>query len=560
MPLKRVFRLLVVLGALSLAVTSVALSVDGDPDAKTISLAYPTAAAPIPGGGFYIADAGNNRVLKVDGAGRATRVAGDGTSGSGGDGGPATQAQLNFPTDAVPTADGGILIASSALFGGPAPRIRKVAADGTISTVAGGAATVCPAATDVAGDGCPATQAILSNPTSAVPVAGGGFLISEYGNGDVRRVSAGGTITKIAGGVTNPALVCPAQAGTIGDGCPATQAILQSPTAAIPFDIEGAAVATPGTGYLITETQGCRVRFVSAGGVISTVAGLTNPNNTLTCRQPADVVPDSGTATALKLSLPTDARPTATAGVFLLADGFSCRVYRVNTNTDTYTTAINDTACAANIGHSGLTAAIPEAGGGYLGANSNSSLVDKSVTDGAFTVVAGGGSGTPPTGLPGGGAGTTTTPTVTTPAGGGTPAPTPAVTPLACTFTAKSGVVRLSTPKTKKGAKVRPEPKNTVAVTVRCSQVAKVKVGGAITAARNAKKGLKKARAFPFASTSLTLQAGVAAPVTLKVPAGALSYLKKGAKESAALTLTATTAAGGTGKASASIAKLSVKK
>ena len=484
---------------------------------------------PIPGGGFYIADAGNNRVLEVDSAGNVTRVAGTGTAGSAGDGGQATVAQLASPTDAVPTADGGILIASSGVLAGGAQdkRIRKVAADGTISTVAGGAATVCAGALDSAGNGCPATQAILSDPTAAVPTADGGFLIAEWGDSDVRKVDASGIITKVAGGVTNPSQVCVGHTDGLGDGCPATQAILQGPTAAIPFAISGAAVTTSGTGFLVTEEQGCRVRLVNASGVITTVAGLTDPaaNNSHTCRQSGDAaVPASGVAAGagatLKLSLPTDARPTVTAGVFLLADGYGCTVYRVDTNANTYTTLDNDSACNAQAGSGfGLTAAVPDVTGGFLAANSNSGLIDRATAGGSTSVVAGGGNSTTsvPTGLPGaGGTSSSTTSSTTSSTISSTTAPpstmttssttTSVVTPpshvpaAVCAFVTKSGVVPLSTRK-KRGSKLTPQPRNTLAVAIRCNQAATVKITTTITAAKNAKHGLKKSKSFRASAT-----------------------------------------------------------
>ena len=96
-----------------------------------------------------------------------------------GDGCPATQAKLAFPTDAVPIDDD-VLIADAS----DGARIRKVSFPaGTISTVAGGGQ---PCATgDNVGNGCPATEAILSMPTSALPRSGGSILIAEL-NSDTR--------------------------------------------------------------------------------------------------------------------------------------------------------------------------------------------------------------------------------------------------------------------------------------------------------------------------------------------------------------------------------------
>jgi hypothetical protein len=65
-------------------------------------------------GGFLIVESGNNVVRKVSPAGVITRIAGTGTAGNSGDDGPATEAELNNPSEVAPTADGGFLIVDTA--------------------------------------------------------------------------------------------------------------------------------------------------------------------------------------------------------------------------------------------------------------------------------------------------------------------------------------------------------------------------------------------------------------------------------------------------------------
>ncbi len=389
--LKAVLRISILAAAVGLAATSVASSDPGTPATST-ALNSPTAAVPLPGGGFLIADLFDNVVRKVDAAGNISTVAGNGTAGHTGDNGPATQAEINEPTDAVPTPDGGFLIADSALQSNSdvVRTIRKVSASGTITTVAGGS-TNC-AGSDSEGNGCPATQANLSEPTAAVPTPDGGFLIADLGGraghtgGDVRKVDANGIITRVAGGPDNTGS-CTGATDSVGDGCQALGARLDAPTAAIPFSIAGAAVSTPGTGFLITETFGCRVRLVDGSGSISTVAG------TGTCRQTNDPMPpDSGLAASINLSHPTDARPTADSGVFLVADGFSCAVRKVDLNTHTYTTVSGSPECNSDQQSAlklGTTAGVPTPGGGFLLADSNSSQIDQASSAGSLTRVAG---------------------------------------------------------------------------------------------------------------------------------------------------------------------------
>jgi sugar lactone lactonase YvrE len=83
---------------------------DGGP-ATSASLHGPTGVAADPHGGVLIADAGNNRVRRIDPSGTIATIAGDGTAGFAGDNGPAVAARLNTPTGVTPDASGGILIA-----------------------------------------------------------------------------------------------------------------------------------------------------------------------------------------------------------------------------------------------------------------------------------------------------------------------------------------------------------------------------------------------------------------------------------------------------------------
>ena len=83
-------------------------------------------------GNFYVADDGNNRILKVNAAGIISTVAGKGTYGFSGDGGPATSATLAHPDGVAVDSAGNPYITDSENF-----RVRKVNTAGTISTIAG---------------------------------------------------------------------------------------------------------------------------------------------------------------------------------------------------------------------------------------------------------------------------------------------------------------------------------------------------------------------------------------------------------------------------------------
>jgi hypothetical protein len=194
-------------------------------------------------GGFLIADTRSRRIRHVSGAGVITTVAGDGKNGFGGDGGPAVSARISDVRGIAALPDGGFLIADT-----DNRRVRRVGPDGVITTVAGNGAGRS------AGDGGLAVNASLNLPFGVSPTADGGFLIADAGAGRVRKVLSDGTIRTVAG---NGSL------GFSGDGGPARLARI-TPTAV---------AATPDGGFLIADSAADHVRYVSPGGVISTVAG-----------------------------------------------------------------------------------------------------------------------------------------------------------------------------------------------------------------------------------------------------------------------------------------------
>ncbi len=213
---------------------------DGGP-AVEAQLRSPQGVAVDAAGNLYIADTSNQSIRKVDPAGVISTVAGDGTFGYGGDGGPAAQARLAFPRGVAVDAAGNLYIADSS------DRIRKVdAATSIISTVAGGGTY------GYGGDGGPATAARLAFPRGVAVDAAGNLYIADAGNGHIRKVdAASGLISRVAG-------------GEIGDGGPAVEARLSSP--------QGVAVDGSGNLY-IAEGFNQRIRKVDPAGVISTVAG-----------------------------------------------------------------------------------------------------------------------------------------------------------------------------------------------------------------------------------------------------------------------------------------------
>jgi glucose/arabinose dehydrogenase len=220
---------------------------EGDEGPATeATLNVPLGVAVTADGGFLIVEVKNNTVRKVSAAGVITRVAGtSGVLGAEGDGGPATEATLHHPTGLATTADGGFVIADSGNH-----TVRKVSAAGVITRVAGRTGV-----TGADGDYGPATEATLHTPSGLAGTADGGFLIADWGNHTIRKVSPDGLITRVAG--TNVP-------GSTGDDGPATDAMLNRP--------HGVA-ATPDGGYLVADSGNHTIRKVSAAGVITRVAG-----------------------------------------------------------------------------------------------------------------------------------------------------------------------------------------------------------------------------------------------------------------------------------------------
>jgi sugar lactone lactonase YvrE len=147
-------------------------------------------------GNVYIADAGNQRIRKVTLEGVIHTLAGNGTQGYGGDGGPAASAQLNSPTGVAVDTGGNLYIADS----GNA-RIRKVTTDGVIRTVAGNGTS------GLSGDGGTATVAQLNQPTGVAVDADGNLYIADRINGRIRKVTKDGLITTVAGSTRPPGVL-----------------------------------------------------------------------------------------------------------------------------------------------------------------------------------------------------------------------------------------------------------------------------------------------------------------------------------------------------------------
>ncbi len=310
------------------------------------AIAFPAAIALARDGAILFADARNHRIRRIAVDGTIDTIAGNGSAGFAGDGGPAQHAALNFPTGLAIDLQGRVFIADTQNH-----RVRMIAADGSISTIAGGSAAA------FSGDGGLAVDALLRSPGGIAIDLSGNLYVADAGNARVRRIDTDGVIVTIAGngsfgssGDAGPALeagLVPAAVavdaannvyvteadsrrvrridskgviwpflgdgnvvGSNGDGGPALSASLRFPV--------GVAVDVEGNVY-VTDVADNRIRKVSTEGIVSTVAGGGSGTG---------FSGDGGPATDASLLNPR-AAAVDTAGNLFIADSNNQRIRRV---------------------------------------------------------------------------------------------------------------------------------------------------------------------------------------------------------------------------------------
>jgi len=259
--------------------------------ALSARLDTPTCIALDLAGNLYINVQKSNRVRKVDVSGVITTVAGNGSTGYSGDGGPATAAALAGNWGMAVDAFGNIYISDQGNH-----RIRKVSSTGIITTIAG------TGTSGFSGDGGPATDAKMNAPLGIAVDPSGNVYFSDSYNFCIRKINTAGIITTFAG--------IPGSAGFSGDGGPATSAKLKY--------IWGLALDAAGNLYMC-DAPNDRVRKVDASGIITTIAGSGTPGYDL----------DNVAATAAKLNRPLNVF-VAGDGKIYIADYANNRVRRID--------------------------------------------------------------------------------------------------------------------------------------------------------------------------------------------------------------------------------------
>lgn len=263
---------------------------DGGP-ATAAEIDGPSALAVDGAGNIYVADLTSNNIRKINTAGIITTFAGTGSSGYSGDGGPATAATFSSPYGIVFDAAGNLYVADEYNH-----CIRKINTSGIISTIAG------LGYPGFSGDGGPASDAALFYPNGICVDGSGNIFVTDNTNHRIRKINTAGIINTYAGNGT---------AGFSGDGGPATDAEIN-------FGC-GIKVDASGNMYFAQEVNNC-VRKISSAGIISTIAG----NSTT-----AGFSGDGGPATAAEFNQPLDIAFDAT-GNLMIADLGNNRIRSAN--------------------------------------------------------------------------------------------------------------------------------------------------------------------------------------------------------------------------------------
>lgn len=279
---------------------SYGFSGDGGP-AIAAQLGYPGGLAFDGYGNLYVADPSNYRIRKVDTNGVITTFAGTGTSGFSGDNGPATSANINYDFYLATDSATNLFFSDSGN-----ERVRKVSS-GIISTVAG------TGSAGSSGDGGAATSAYVNYPNGIVFDTQGNWYFADSQNNRIRKVTTGGVISTFAGtGLT----------GSTGDGGPASAATFTN--------LGSLAIDGANNIYVV---DGSRVRKISGGSISNFAGGGTST---------ADGVP------ATSASLSPSAIVTDLSGNLLIATGSFVR--RVTPDGNITTIAGTNTCCNSGEG------------------------------------------------------------------------------------------------------------------------------------------------------------------------------------------------------------------
>jgi sugar lactone lactonase YvrE len=295
------------------------------------------------GGRMLIADQGNNVIRRVDTSGIISTVVGTGAFSSGGDGGPATAATLRAPTEAIADAAGNLYIADTSGF-----KIRKVDhSSGIITTIAGNGSF------GYSGDGGPATAAEMQYPQALTLDASNNLLIADC-SGAIRKVDqSSGIISRIAG---------TGSVGNSGAGGPATSAEIGCPSG-VKLNASNDLIFSDGDNNIIHRVD-------HSTGIISTIAGSGSRGYS----------GDGGPATAAEMNGPLQVALDSSGNIYVAEYGNGV-IRRIDSSGVINTVAggqlFGSQACQAQFG-SPEGVALDSSGNMYIG-NTRGNEVDKVV-------------------------------------------------------------------------------------------------------------------------------------------------------------------------------------
>ncbi|HTX38472.1 MAG TPA: IPT/TIG domain-containing protein [Bryobacteraceae bacterium] len=260
---------------------------DGGP-AIPCDLNVPLGVAVDSKGNVYIADSENHRIRKVTPAGIITTVAGNGTGGYSGDGGPAVDAELNRPWSVAVDSVGDLFIADY-----NNSRIREVNTQGIISTIAGGYGP------GYSGDGGPALQAMLSFPTGLALDTNGTLYVADASNNVIRALTP--TAPAVAGG----GVISASSFGAFPAIAPGSWIEIYGTNLALDdrswtgSDFQGASAPTSLDGTTVTiGGQSAFIEYISGGQINAQV-----PSNVSTGQQQVVVKTAAGTSASYTVTV-----------------------------------------------------------------------------------------------------------------------------------------------------------------------------------------------------------------------------------------------------------------
>ncbi len=236
-----------------------------------------------------------------------------------GDGPSAIDSSLTSPGGIAVAPDGAVYIADT-----DDHKVRKLTTSGSITTVAGTGAP-CPVATSACGDGGAGTTAQLAYPRGLALGSDGGLYIADSGTHRIRRLSATGTLTTVAGSGEQ----CADAFTACGDGAAPTSAMLNTPSSVAIDPVSG--------DVYVADTGNNRIRKVTAV-LISTAAG-TGATCTVTCG-------DGGPASGAAFNAPGGIALDGARNVYV-ADTGAHRIRKITASTGSIATIAGDgSACA----------------------------------------------------------------------------------------------------------------------------------------------------------------------------------------------------------------------